>query len=103
MAQAREDAARDQAGLRPAFEARLAAAEDARATLQARAERAEAELQRALADQTRRPRRPPRHNPQARHDAAGALRKLSDGQLPVQFVCRNAPMAAMESSCVVIV
>ena len=46
---AREDAARDQAGLRSAFEARIAAAEDARAALQARAEHAEAELQRARA------------------------------------------------------
>ena len=50
MTQARQDAARDQAGLRAAFEAQIAAAEDARAALQARAEHAEAELQRARAN-----------------------------------------------------
>ena len=48
--QVREDAARDQAELRAAFEARIAAAEDARAGLEARAEHAEAELQRARAE-----------------------------------------------------
>jgi hypothetical protein len=46
----REDAARDQAELRAVFEDQLAAAEDARAALQVRAERAEAKLQRVLAD-----------------------------------------------------
>jgi hypothetical protein len=51
----REDAARDQAELRAAFEAQIAAAQDARAALQARAERAEAELQRALADRDQAP------------------------------------------------
>ena len=42
---------------------------------------------------TRRPRRPPRHNPQARHDAADALRKPSDGQLLAQ----NIPICAVAS------
>ncbi len=50
VAQVREDAARDQAGLRAALEARIAAAAEARAGFQARAEHAEAELQRARAD-----------------------------------------------------
>ena len=63
MAQAREDAARDLAELRAAFEAQIAAAEDARAALQARAERAEAELQRALAGRDQAPERPPGTTP----------------------------------------
>ena len=50
LAQVREDAARDQAGLRAALEARIAAAAVARDGFQARAEHAEAELQRARAD-----------------------------------------------------
>ena len=50
VTQVREDAARDQDGLRAGFEAQIAAAEDARAALQARAEHAEAELQRARAE-----------------------------------------------------
>ena len=83
----REDAARDQAELRAAFEAQIAAAEEARATLQARAEHAEAQAAQAhSATATRRPRRPPRHNPHARHDAAGALRKLSEEQLRAQNI-----------------
>ena len=43
MAQARRDAERDQAGLRAGLEAQIAAAEEARAGLQARAEQAEAD------------------------------------------------------------
>ena len=43
VAQARQDAARDQAELRAGLEAQIAAAEEARAGLQARAEQAEAE------------------------------------------------------------
>ena len=83
----REDAARDQAELRAAFEAQIAAAEEARAALQARAEHAEAQAAQAhSATATRRPRRPPRHNPHARHDAAGALRKLSEEQLRAQNI-----------------
>ena len=39
VAQARQDAERDQAGLRAGLEAQIAAAEEARAGLQARAER----------------------------------------------------------------
>jgi len=50
VAQVREDAARDQAGLREALEARIAAAAEARDGFQARAEHAEAELQRVRAD-----------------------------------------------------
>ena len=74
VTQARQDAARDQAGLRAAFEARIAAAEDARAALQARAEHAEAELQRARAEGDKRPARPPRDSPQGPR-AAGAPRE----------------------------
>jgi hypothetical protein len=47
VAQARQDAARDQAELRAGLEAQIAALEEAQAGLQARAEQAEAELQRA--------------------------------------------------------
>jgi hypothetical protein len=54
----REDPARDQAELRAAFEAQIAAAEDARAALQARAERAKADLQRALASRDQPPEKP---------------------------------------------
>ena len=43
VAQARQDAERDQAGLRAGLEAQIAAAEEARAGLQARAEQAEAD------------------------------------------------------------
>jgi hypothetical protein len=50
VAQVRGDAARDQAGLRQALEARIAAAAEARDGFQARAEQAEAELQRVRAD-----------------------------------------------------
>ncbi len=50
VTQIRQDAARDQAEQKAEFEAQLAAAEDARAGLQARAEHVEAELQRARAD-----------------------------------------------------
>jgi hypothetical protein len=49
-AQIRENATREQAELQAAFEAKVAAAEDANASLRARAERAEAELERARAE-----------------------------------------------------
>jgi hypothetical protein len=55
----REDAARRQAELRAAFEDQLAAAGDARAALQARAERAEAELQHVLTDRDQAPEKAP--------------------------------------------
>jgi colicin import membrane protein len=55
MAHLREDARRQQAELRATFEAQLAAVEDARGKLQARAERAEAELQRTRADREQAP------------------------------------------------
>ena len=72
-AQARKDAARDQARLPAAPEAQIAAAENARARPQARARHAEAEFQRAPTA-TRRPGRPVLDNPQAQ-PAAGALRE----------------------------
>ena len=71
VAQARQEAVRDQAELRAGLEAQIAAAEEVRAGLQARAEQAEARLaeaqeakaaaeQEARAEQARAARRPGR-------------------------------------------
>ena len=74
MAQVRQDAARDQAGLRAALEARIAAAVEARDGFQARAEHAEAELQRARADRDSGGQAgQAQANPETRRAAAGAL------------------------------